>query len=165
MEECTRQLTRMRDLMPSDFTAVNSTLPACALIPKQHNFTRHDERFNFSTIFWDCQIGHVRLTFKSDQAQWHSSWSSFLTESWIFWIFLLFSPNFKHFSQRFRRIQSWYRFHLHGALLLVGDFHKRWFDFCNAKFYWFVCFQMTFWLVSREDDCLERVLRKSFWIK
>ena len=47
LEECTRQLTRMMDLMPSDFAAVNSTLPACAMIPNQQNFTRHDERFNF----------------------------------------------------------------------------------------------------------------------
>ena len=82
LEECTRQLTRMMDLMPSDFAAVNSTLPACAMIPaNQQNFTRHDERFNFSTIFSDCQIGQVYVSFKSDQAQWHSSWSSCLTES------------------------------------------------------------------------------------
>ena len=69
LEECTRQLTRMMDLMPSDFTAVNSTLPAYAMIPNQQNFTRYDERFHFSTIFSDCQIGQVRVTFKSDQAQ------------------------------------------------------------------------------------------------
>ena len=43
LEECTRQLTRMMDLMPSDFAAVNSTLPACAMIPNQQNFTRQDE--------------------------------------------------------------------------------------------------------------------------
>ena len=36
----------------------------------------------------------------------------------------VFSPNFRHFPQRFRRIQSWYRFHLHDARLLAGDFHK-----------------------------------------
>ena len=65
LKECTRQLTRMMDLMPSDFTAVNSTLPAYAMIPNQQNFTRHDERFNFSTIFSDCQIGQVRVTFCS----------------------------------------------------------------------------------------------------
>ena len=59
LEECTRQLIRMIDLMLSDFAAVNSTLPACAMIPNQQNFTRHDERFNFSTIFSDCQIGQV----------------------------------------------------------------------------------------------------------
>ena len=81
LEECTRQLTWMMGLMPSDFAAVNSTLPACAMIPNQQNFTRHDERFNFSTVFSDCQIGQVYVSFKSDQAQWHSSWSSFLTES------------------------------------------------------------------------------------
>lgn len=49
---------------------INSTLPACAMIPNQQNFTRHDEPFNFSTIFSGCQIGQVRITFKSDQAQW-----------------------------------------------------------------------------------------------
>ena len=42
LEECTRQLTRMMDLMPSDFAATNATLPACAMIPNQQNFTRHD---------------------------------------------------------------------------------------------------------------------------
>ena len=82
LEECTsRQLTRMMDLMPSDFAAVNSTLLACAMIPNQQNFTRHDERFNFSTIFSGCQTGQVHVTFKSDQLHWYSSWSSFLTES------------------------------------------------------------------------------------
>ena len=69
LEECTRQLTRMMGLMPSDFAAVNSTLPAGAMIPNEQNFTRHDERFNFSTIFSDCQIGQVHVSFKSDQAQ------------------------------------------------------------------------------------------------
>ena len=69
LEECTRQLTRMMGLMPSDFAEVNSTLSACAMIPNKQNFTRHDERFNFSTIFSDCQIGQVYVSFKSDQAQ------------------------------------------------------------------------------------------------
>ena len=49
---------------------INSNLPACAMIPNQQNFTRHDERFSFSTVFWGCQIGQVCVTFKSDQAQW-----------------------------------------------------------------------------------------------
>ena len=53
--------------------------PACAIILNQQTFTRHYERFNFSTILI---VGlQNRDTFKSDQAQWHSSWSSFLTES------------------------------------------------------------------------------------
>ena len=70
LEECTRQLTRKIGFMPSDFAAVNSTLPACAMIPNQpENFTRHDKRFTFSTIFSDCQIGQVYVSFKSDQAQ------------------------------------------------------------------------------------------------
>ena len=55
--------------MSSNFTAVNLTLPACAMIPNQQNFTRHDKRFDLSTIFLNCQIEQVRVTFKSDQAQ------------------------------------------------------------------------------------------------
>ena len=42
---------------------------ACAMVPNQQTFTRHDERFNFSTMFSGCQIGQVHVTFKSDQAQ------------------------------------------------------------------------------------------------
>ena len=42
---------------------------ACAMIPNHQNFTRHDERFNFSTMFSGCQIAQVHVTFKSDQAQ------------------------------------------------------------------------------------------------
>lgn len=94
-EECPRQLTRMMDLMSFALNCISSTLSACAMIPNQQNFTRHDERFNFSTIFSGCQIGQVRITFKSDQAQWFHL-EFLLTESKIFWIFLLFSPNFRH---------------------------------------------------------------------
>ena len=66
LEACTRQLSRMMDLMPSDFAAaVNSTLPASAMIPNQQNFTRHDERFNFSTIFSDCQISSCHFQERS----------------------------------------------------------------------------------------------------
>ena len=126
---------------------------ACAMIPNQQNFTKQDERFNFSTIFSGCQIGQVHVIFKSDQAQWHSSWSSFLTESKIFWTFRLFSPNFRHFSRRFRRIQSWYSFHLLGSRLLADDVHKFEldFDFWNAKFDWFVRYQDARfdWLVGK----------------
>ena len=51
-----------------ELNCINITLPACARIPNQQNFARHDERFNFSTIFSGCQIGQVHVTFKSDQA-------------------------------------------------------------------------------------------------
>ena len=68
--------------------------------------TSRTSQINFSTIFSGRQIGQIHVIFKSDQAQWHSSWSSFLTESKVFWTFRLFSPNFRHFSRRFRRIQS-----------------------------------------------------------
>ena len=50
------------------FYCINSTLPACAMIPDQQNFTRHDERFSISTILSSCQIGQVPVSFKSDQA-------------------------------------------------------------------------------------------------
>ena len=103
----------MMGFMPSDFAAVNSTLPACAMIPNQQNFTRHDERFNFSTIFSDCQIGQVYVSFKSDQAQWHSSWSSFLTDRKSFESFLGISPKD---LEGFKADN-----HFHDALLLADD--------------------------------------------
>ena len=65
LEECTRQLTRMMDLMPSDFAAVNSTLQACAMIPNQQNITRHDEQLYFSTIFADCTAESGKFTLLS----------------------------------------------------------------------------------------------------
>lgn len=126
-------LTRMMDLMPSDFAAGNSTLPAFAMIPNQQNFTRHDERFIASQP--------SSRTAKSASSRYFQERSSTVTFILKFFsysvvdllIIFLFSPNFRHLSQRFRRIQSWYCFHLHGARLLTGDF-ELWFDFCNAKF-------------------------------
>ena len=57
-----------------------------------------------STIFSrsGCQIdiGQVRVTFKSDQAHSDFIMIFFITESKIFWIFLLFPPNFRYFFQR-----------------------------------------------------------------
>ena len=77
----------------------------------------------------------------------------------------LFGQGVRHFSQRFRKIQRWYRFHLQGdAGLLAGDLN---FDltFVTRNLIGWCIIRCTFWLVSRKDDCLERVLRKSFWIK
>ena len=116
---------------------INSNLPACAMIPNQQNFTRHDERFSFSTVFSGCQIGQVCVTFKSDQAQWFHLEVLSIQSRKSFKHSFLFSPNFRHFCQRFRRIQSWYRSHLHGARLLATNF-----DFSNAKFHWFMHYQL-----------------------
>ena len=96
------------DLMPSDFTAVNSTLPACAMIPK--------------TSGWAIQLlNHLLGLPNQATSRYFQERSSTVTVILKFFsyrivnllIFLLFSPNFRHFSQRVRRIQSWYRFHLH----------------------------------------------------
>ena len=76
------------------------------------------------------------------------------------------STELRHFSQRFRRIQSWYyyRFHLHDARLLADDLN---FDltFVTRDFIGSCVIRCVFWLVSRKDHCLERVIRKCFWIK
>ena len=122
LEECTRQLTRMMDLMPSDFAAVNSTLPACAMIPNQQNFTRHDERFNFSTTSRTAKSGkftsvsraikrsdiHLEvLSLQNRKSFEYSRSSRKRTPSGRDKnVVPLFSPNLRHFSQRFRRIQS-----------------------------------------------------------
>ena len=55
LEECTRQLTRMMDLMPSNFAAVNSTLPACVMIPNQQYFTMSDSTSQPSS--WTAKSG------------------------------------------------------------------------------------------------------------
>ena len=101
-----KETWRMQVFLGNRQQPQQSRSAACAMIPNQQSFTKQDERFNFTTIFSGCQIGQVHVIFRSDQAQWHSSWSSFLTESKIFWTFRLFSPNFRHSSRRFRRIQS-----------------------------------------------------------
>lgn len=121
---------------------INSTLPACAMIPNQQNFTRHDERFNFSTIFSGCQIGQVRVTFKSDQAQWFHLEVLSLQSRKSFEYFFCFHRTLGISPKDWAgRIQSWYCLYLHGARLLAGDFATN-FDFCNAKFHWFVRYQM-----------------------
>ena len=114
---------------------INSDLPACAMIPNQQNFTRHDERFSFSTVFSGCQIGQVCVTFKSDQVQWfHLEVLSIQSRK-----------SFKHFFCFHRTLGISAKdlegfkadIALHGARLLATNF-----DFCNAKFHWFVHYQM-----------------------
>ena len=56
----------LRLLLPA--TTSQSGSAACAMIPKQQTFTRHDERLDFSAIS-GCHIGQVHVTFKSDHAQ------------------------------------------------------------------------------------------------
>ena len=72
--------------------------------------------------------------------------------------------NFRHFCQRFRRIQNCYRFHLHEARLLADNLNC-YLTFVTRNFIGSYVIRCAFWLVSRKDHCLERVLRKSFWIK
>ena len=54
--------------------------------------------------------------------------------------------------------------HLHDAHLLADDLN---FDltFVTQNFIGLCVIRCAFSLVSRKDHCLERVLRKSFWIK
>ena len=88
-QQATQADQQMQVLQGNQQQLQPSGYDACAMIPNHQNIARHDERFNFSTMFSGCQIGQVHVTFKSDQAQWHpfsaeinsSSWSSFLTES------------------------------------------------------------------------------------
>ena len=56
----------LRLLLPA--TTSKSGSASCTMIPKQQNFTKHDERFDFSAIS-GCHIGLVHVTFKSDHAK------------------------------------------------------------------------------------------------
>ena len=136
--------------MPSDFTAINSTLPVCAMIPSQQNFTRHDERFS-PTAKIGQQFPLLSRAIKHSDIH----------------LEVLFLQSRKFFE---------YFFCFHRTLgispkgvasLLAGDFHKfeLLFDFLARNFIGSCVIRCAFWLVSRKDDCLERELRKSFWIK
>ena len=99
--------------------AVNATLPVYAMIPNQQNFTRPDERFNFSTSL----LGLLNRA-SSRYFQERSGTVTFILKFFPYRIVNLLNissvlPNFRHFSQRFITIQSWYGFHLHGARLLA----------------------------------------------
>ena len=85
----------------------------------------------------------------------------FLTVLYIFWKFLLFSSNFRHFSQRFRGIESF----IYSALACSLAILPQIFTFVTRNFIGSCVIRCAFWLVSRKDDCLERELRESFWIK
>ena len=135
---------------------------ACSVIPNQQNFTKQDERFKFSTIFSGCQIGQVHVTFRSNQAQWHSSWSSLLRESKIFEHFVCFYRTLGISPEDLGEFKADIPF-IYSALACLLTIST--FDFCNAKFDWFFIIRCAFWLVSRKNDCLEHVLRKPFWIK
>jgi len=67
--EATQVDQQMQVFLGNQQQLQQSGTAACAMILNQQDFTRHDERFNFSTIFSGCQIGQVHVTFKSDQAQ------------------------------------------------------------------------------------------------
>ena len=81
---------------------------------------------------------------------------------------LLFSPNVRHFSQRFRRIQNWNRLFVYTALacsLAISTNLNFDLTFVTQNLIGSCDIRCEFWLVSRKDDCLECALRKSFWIK
>ena len=139
---------------------INSNLPACAMIPNQQNFTRLDERFSFSTVFSGCQIGQVCVTFKSDQVRWfHLEVLSIQTRK-----------SFKHFFC-FHRTLGISAKDLEGFKADITLIYTA--LACLPQILIFVtrnfigsCFiRCAFRLVSLKDDCLERVLRKAFWIK
>ena len=69
---------RMMDLMHSDFTAVKSTLPACAMIPNQQNFTGTMSDSTYQPSSRTAKSGKVALLSRAIK---HSDiHNSFLTE-------------------------------------------------------------------------------------
>ena len=162
--ECTRQLTRMMDLMPSDFTAVHSTLAACAMIPNKH-WKLHKARWAIQLLNHLVGLPNRASSryFQSDQK--HSD----------IYLEVLSLQNRKSFEYlfRFHRTLGISPKDLEGfkadiafiyttlACSLVISTNLN-FDLTSFGLYFIRC---AFWLVSRKDDCLESVLRKSFWIK
>ena len=119
------------------------------MIPNQQNFTRHDDRFNFSTMFSGCQIGQVHVTFKSEQSLWHSfstqidssSWSSFHTESYILNISSSFHRTFGICLQELGGFKAEIAV-IYTALAGACSKFQLDFDSYNANFDWFMCCQM-----------------------
>ena len=109
--------------------------------------------------------GQVHVSFKSDQAQWHSSRSSFLTESLIVWIFLLFSPNFSPKDLDGFKADIAFIYTTLACSLAISTNLNFDLNFVTRNFIGSCVIRCAIWLVSRKDHCLERVLRKYFWIK
>ena len=126
--------------------------------------TSKDEQFNFSTIFSGCQIGQVCVTFKSDQPQgFHlkvlslQSCTSF-ENFFCFHLTLGISPKD---LEGFKADIAFIYTALACSLVILPQI----LTFVTWNFIGSCIVRCAFWLVSRKDDCLERELRKSFWIK
>lgn len=140
---------------------INATLPACAVIPNQQNFTRHDEPFNFSTIFSGCQIGQVRVTFKSDQAQWFHREILSLKSRKYFEYFFCFHRTLGISPKNLEGFKADIAF-IHTALACSLANLAKILTFVTRTFIGSCVIRCVVWLDSRKDDCLKRVLRKSF---
>ena len=92
------------------------------------------------------------------------TWSSFLTESLIVWIFLLFSPNFSPKDLEGFKADIAFIYTTLACSLAISTNLNFDLNFVTRNFIG-SCVIRCALLVSRKDDCLERELRKSFWIK
>ena len=135
MEECTLYQTAHQNdgYNALQLNCINSTLPACAMIPNQQNFTRHNERFNFSTIFLGCQIGQVCVTFKSNQAHWFHLEVLSLQSCKSFENFFCFHQTLGISPKDLEGFKA--------DIVFIYTAFACNFDFCNVKFHWFVRYQ------------------------
>ena len=136
---------------------INSTLRACAMIPNQQNFTRHNS---------GCQIGRVRVTctFKSDQAQWLRLEVLSLQSCKYFENFFCFHRTLGISPKDLEGFKADIAF-IYTALACSMANLPQILTFVTRNFIGSCIIRCAFWLVSRKDDCLECELRKSFWIK
>ena len=119
LEKCSRQLTRMMDLMPSDFAAINSTLPACDF--KQAKLHKARWAIQLLNIFSECQIGPATSRYFQEQ----SSTVTFILKFFPYKIVNLLNIssvfNFKHFSQNLEGFKADIAFIYTRLAMLVGD--------------------------------------------
>ena len=99
----------------------------------------------------------VHVTFKSNQAQWHSSWSSSLQNRKSFEHFFCFHRTLSISPKDLEGFKADIAFIYTTLACSLAIWTRNFIGSCVIR--------CAFWLVSRKDDCLERVLRKSFWIK
>ena len=146
IKTCTRQLTRMMDLMPFDFTVVNSTLPVRATISSQQNFARHDERFNVTSqpTSRTAKSGKFALLSRAIKHSDIHLEVLFLQSRKSFEYFFCFHRTlgiFPKYLEGFKADSAFIYTTLACSLAIFTNF-ELWLDFCKAIFQCFVRYQM-----------------------
>ena len=151
-------MARMMDSMPSDWLYCSKLNPSC-LCYDSKPAKLHKAR-------WAIQLlNHLLGLPNRTSSRFFQEQSSTVTFILRFFSYRnvnrVNSSFFTELKAFLPKIQRWYRFHLHDARLLAGDLN---FDltFVTRNCFGSCVIRCAFWLASKKDDCLERVLKNLF---